>query len=72
MTSCYRSHLKNNHKDLYEEMCKVKGLKHHDIGGGGLGHSSNTESSERLPFTLKMLYYLLMKWIAVDDQVLYF
>lgn len=63
MTGCYRRHLQNNHQNEWVETCKSGNLKLLSLS------SSNMQSSRQIPFTLEMFYHLLLKWIAVDDQV---
>lgn len=63
MTSCYRRHLKENHLDDWVAECIAKQLKNSEKL-----KETQTEA-ERVPFTQEMFKHLLMKWIAVDDQV---
>jgi len=63
MTTCYRRHLQGYHKEEWAEVCKSGNLKQSQA------LLSSDAQSAWIPFTLEMFYHLLLKWIAVDDQV---
>ena len=65
MTSTYRSHLKNHHGPIYEQVCVVKNLKN----ASRIGHVAGNIKDMPLKFTEAAFYHLLMRWIIVDDQV---
>lgn len=63
MTVTCRNHLLK-HGQCYREICAIMGLKQDTEDFG--------KQIQRLPFTTEMFCYLLMKWVAVDDQVYHF
>jgi len=63
MTSCYWHHLQDTHGTKWTTECRDHGLKN-------LGNLREVLAGKKpVPFTLERFYYLLMQWIAVDDQV---
>jgi hypothetical protein len=62
MTSCYREHFDNQHHQLWKQICRNMSLKsrhraHHSVSG------------DQRVFSAEMFHHLLMRWVAVDDQV---
>jgi hypothetical protein len=60
MTPTYRNHL-HKHGHWWKEVCMVMRLKKAEEDSG--------KPIQHQAFTVDMFYHLLMKWIAVDDQV---
>lgn len=67
MTTCYRVHMRNHHSLVYEAKIQELGLKHSTPNSLEPG-----TTADRGPFSLDTFHRLLMKWIAVDDQVCLF
>jgi len=61
MTSCYRRHLQGYHEEEWSEGCKSENLKP--------SQSLPSKGTKQAPFTVEGFHHLLLKWIAVDDQV---
>jgi hypothetical protein len=52
----------HKHGKLWRQICKSMGLK---IGLQAL----DANGGERREFSVEMFHHLLMRWVAVDDQV---
>lgn len=63
-TSCVRNHLKNDHGEMWLKIVISQELK------GWQDAARNSNHRDREPFSLGGFNERLLKWIAVDDQVL--
>lgn len=62
MSTCYRNHLKKDHKEIYESTIQLKNLKHaKDV--------SASPALKDTPYTKEKFEFLLCRWIVTDDQV---
>lgn len=64
MTSCYRRHFQGYHEEEWSEACKSEKLK-----PSWQSLPSKDAGGRQAPFTVERFHHLLLKWIAVDDQV---
>ena len=62
MSTCYRNHLKKDHKEIYESTIWLKNLKHAKDVSASL-------TLQDTPYTKEKFEFLLCRWIVTDDQV---
>ncbi|KAF9002794.1 hypothetical protein BDQ17DRAFT_1425750 [Cyathus striatus] len=66
MTSCYHTHLQNNHCTIWELTVQKLGLK----GSKDQDQQQTTTTCINGVFNMETFYHLLMCWIIIDDQSL--
>ena len=64
MTSCYHHHFQGYNEEEWSKACKSENL---ELSWQSL--PSKDASGRQAPFMVERFHHLLLKWIAVDDQV---
>lgn len=65
VTGTIRRHLTQNHLEIYNKVSKIANLKH------STDNPTTSTDTTKEPFTIERWLSRLMKWVVVDDQVLF-